>query len=835
MVKRVFVLFVVLFSFSLVFSYAQILGKIKGTVQMEDGTKLPGVTVSIEGKKESTVTDKNGSYTFIGVSQGKVNLGATLDGFATQRKTVIVQAGKTVIVDFTMGMSISEESTVTAEKPLLSASDKVSKITLTPSQIETLPSLGEKDIFRAFQLLPGIMGSQETSSGLFVRGGTPDQNLILYDGFTIFHVDHLHGYFSAFNMEAINEVNLHKGGFESKYGGRLSSVMELRGKNASEKKLSGGAGISLLSLNGLAEIPLFDKGSLFIAGRRSFQSPLYNDILGMFDSTPGPGGAQGRFGGGGGGGKFGAMFDTQPSSYFYDLNAKLTFSPSPKDLSYISLYNGKDKIDNSRELNIPAEFLERMAERGFEVEGDINITDIQEHGNTGVGTNWSRAWSGNFQSSILLTYSNYINKRDRSSQGNFGRSADEDAEEEDDDTPMPRFSGRGTVEDNNIEDITFRLDNSILFPMSHTLEFGVQVTQNDIKYSFDMDEIEEENEDDSDNPGPRNLLGILNRDDRGTQYSAYLQDRWTVFDRLTITPGIRTTYFDQTGETFFEPRFSLTLGLTDEISLKGAWGKYHQVVNMITREDIMQGNREFWVLSDGETIPFGSATHYIAGLSFETDEFLFDIEGYYKDLSGLSEFSIPFTPTRFDQDVDYNQYFYTGTGMAKGIEFLLQKKYGKYTGWVGYTLGQVEYYFPELKKDPYPALHDQTHEFKIVNSYEWNNWTFSGTWIFATGKPYTEPIGVEEVTLSNGFTIDQVVVGEKNGERLPNYHRLDLSVTYDFSMGGETNSVLGLTLFNVYNRKNVWYKEFEVLEGELIENNIIYMGFTVNVFFSIKF
>ncbi len=835
MAKRVFVLFIVFFSFSLTFSYAQILGKIKGTVQMEDGTELPGVSVSILGKKESTVTDKDGSYTFIGVSQGEVTLVATLDGFAAQRKTVLVQAGRTVVADITMGMSISEESTVTAEKPLLSASDKVSKITLTPSQIETLPSLGEKDIFRAFQLLPGIMGSQETSSGLFVRGGTPDQNLILYDGFTIFHVDHLHGYFSAFNMEAINEVTLHKGGFESKYGGRLSSIMELRGKNGNEKKLSGGAGISLLSMNGLAEIPLFDKGSLFIAGRRSFQSPLYNNILGMFDNNPQAGGAQARPGGGGqfgGGGGRMAMFDTQPSSYFYDLNAKLSFNPSPKDLSYLSLYNGKDKIDNSRELNIPAEMLERMAERGFEVEGDINITDIQQYGNTGVGTNWSRAWSGNFQSSILLTYSDFISKRDRSSQGNFGRP--DDGEEEDEDTPRPRFRGRGTVEDNTVKDITFRLDNSILLLKSHTLELGLQITQNDIKYSYEMDEIEEEDEDEDDQE-PRNLLGILDREGKGIQYSAYLQDRWTIFDRLTITPGIRATYFDQTGDTFLEPRFSLTLSLTNQISLKGAWGKYNQIVNMITREDIMQGNREFWVLSDGETIPFGSATHYIAGISYETDEFLFDIEGYYKDLTGLSEFSIPFTPTRFDQEVDYNRYFYTGTGVAKGIEFLLQKKYGKYTGWLGYTLGKVEYNFPELKDDPYPALHDQTHEFKVVNSYEWNNWTFAGTWIFATGKPYTEPTGVEEVTLSNGFIIDQVVVGEKNGARLPDYHRLDLSVTYDFSLGGATNSVLGLTLFNVYNRKNVWYKEFEVLEGELIENNIIYMGFTANVFFSIKF
>jgi hypothetical protein len=193
-------------------------GRIQGAVQMSDGTKLLGVTISIEGTTLNAITDKNGDYSLSEVNPGHVTIIASADGFVEDKRTVIVVSGKTIVVNFTLEMAtLAEETTVEAERPLLSAAEKVSELTLTPKQIETLPSLGERDIFRAFQLLPGISGSQESSSGLYVRGGTPDQNLILYDGFTIYHVDHLFGYFSAFNMEAVREVRLSKGGYEAKY------------------------------------------------------------------------------------------------------------------------------------------------------------------------------------------------------------------------------------------------------------------------------------------------------------------------------------------------------------------------------------------------------------------------------------------------------------------------------------------------------------------------------------------------------------------------------------------------------------------------------------------
>ncbi len=809
-------------------SYAQG-GKIQGTIKMDDGTPLPGAMVSIKGTNFSTTTNRDGIYAFSGITRGLVTLIATLDGFNEAIKEVVVSAAMTIVVDITLEMTpITEETVVEAERPLLSVAEEVSEVKLTPKQIESLPSLGERDIFRAFQLLPGISGSQESSSGLYIRGGTPDQNLILYDGFTIYHVDHLFGYFSAFNMEAVREVRLSKGGYESKYGGRLSSIMELTGMLGSSEDFHGSAGVSLLSFNGLLEVPLFGKGSFILAGRQSFQSPLYDSILGMFTENTT---AQGRFMGGGGGPGFMGSFEAQPDSSFYDLNSKLTFRPGPNDTIFLSFYNGLDNMDNSRVQEFPSFFAERMSESGISVSGSTDIKDLRKWGNTGLSANWVRNWHESFQSHIIVGYSSYL------SQTDSGRTSDlvwtsDDPEWE----PPPFFQNRGfargTIEDNDLDDLTLRLDNTLRLHKTNQAEFGIQITNNKVTYDYNMEEIQELEGEEAP-VGPGNFLNILNRDSEGTQFSVYLQDRWTLFNRLTITPGIRVNYFDTTEVTFYEPRLALNLKLTNTLRIKGAWGKYSQIINRITREDVQQGNREFWALSDGETIPYGKATHFILGLTYESQDYLFDVEAFHKDLSGLAEFALRFTP--WEDETDYNRFIYTGTGVANGIELLLQKKFGQYTGWIGYTLSKVEYTFPDLETDSYPALHDQTHEFKLVNSYDWNNWTFFATWIFATGRPYTEPVGVEEEEVLEGRrTIERVILGEKNGARLPVYHRLDIAASYRFPLFG-SQSIIGASVFNLYGRKNVWYKEFDVVEGEIFENNILYMGMTFNIFVTIHF
>ncbi len=800
-------------------------GAVTGTVKASDGMELPGAAISVLGTNLTTVSDSRGYYRIGGIEPGVVLVKAHLDGFIERQRTVVIKAGNTASLDFTLDYKrLSEERTVTAERPMLSASEKTSQITLTPSQIETLPSLGEKDIFRAFQLLPGISGSNEASSGLYVRGGTPDQNLILYDGFTIYHVDHLFGYFSAFNMEAIDEVKLNKGGFEAKYGGRLSSVMELLGKNGSPDEFNFGVGASFLSFNALAEIPLFGRGSLTLAGRRSFQSPLYNSIIDMFSNETGGGSAVGRMGGGGFGGRMG-MFETEPKSHFYDINARADFSLSQKDLIVVSLYNGRDNLDNSRTMELPPFLMEEELEVDFSGE----VTDLTEWGNTGIGTFWTRDWNQSIQTKLTASYSQFFYTRERSSTMDIAPSWLDD-ENEDEGHPFRFNRMDGMAEENDLTDFTLKLDNSFDIGNHNILSLGGQITSLDLRYDYGVDLTEEE--DAESETTPPFFIGILDRSDSGKLYSAYLQDRFSLFDALTITPGIRITSFDNTGDIYYEPRASLTLRLTPHFKLKAAWGKYYQFVNRVTREDFMQGNQEFWMLSSADNVPVSSAIHYIAGMSYETEELLFDIEAYTKDLDGIVEFAPRSRDWR--DDVDYENFFYQGTGKASGLEFLFQKKFGALTGWLSYTLSKVMHTLPDLQEESFPAPHDQRHELKLVQSYDLGDWNFSGTWVYASGRPYTTMIGYEEITGFRDRIIYELVVGEKNEARLPPYHRLDLSASFAFALG-DADARAGLTLFNLYDRKNTWYKEFDVIEQEIIETDVLLRGFTVNLYFNLKF
>ena len=206
---------------------------------------------------------------------------------------------------------------------------------------------------------------------------------------------------------------------------------------------------------------------------------------------------------------------------------------------------------------------------------------------------------------------------------------------------------------------------------------------------------------------------------------------------------------------------------------------------------------------------------------------------FTKDLSDLTQFALRFTTA--SDEIDYDDFFYHGEGTARGGEVLVQKRTGRHTGWVAYTLSTVEESFPGLEPDPFPATHDQRHELKIVNLFEVGKWHVSETWVYASGKPYTEPVGLEPVELPFGGTIDRVVAGAKNGSRLPDYHRLDLAVNREVSLGDGGRGIVSLTLFNVYNRKNTWFKEFNVVEGEIVENSIQLMGLTFNASLSVKF
>jgi ferric enterobactin receptor len=786
-------------------AFAQQRSTISGTIKdAASGEPLPFVTVQIPSAKVGTTANVDGYFSFMNVADTST-IQFSYIGYKTKSMKLTTSLSSTnILVELNNQSNALDEVTVTAEREeLLRASEKISMLKMTPAKIAALPSIGEKDIFRAFQLMPGVSAANENSSGLFVRGGTPDQTLVLYDGFNVYHVEHLFGFYSAFNPNAIKDMQLYKGGFEAKYGGRIGAVAEITSKDGDAKRINGGLDIGLIAANGYLEVPIGNKFSSSMAFRRSYPSPLYTALFNKFSGTASAAsndgrpprkaeseGSQGLI----------SLFSTTVASYFYDANAKFTYKPTKNDVISLSFYNGTDNLDNSRTTT--------RAASGTRPGFDQTVNDVTKWGNFGSSLKWSHRFSPRFYMNTLVSYSNYYSQRDRRQSTTSTNPT----------TSAVTTNSRGTLEDNLLYDYSVKANFEYKINKDHFLEFGLNETHNKIDYVFTQNDT----------------LKVIDRHTNGDLITGFVQDKITLFDKLEVIGGLRLNYFTPTSKFYIEPRLSASYQLFPKVKLKAAWGIYDQFAKRVIREDVLQGSRDFWVLSDNDKLPVASATHYILGASYDTKNWFFDIETYHKQLTGLTEYSLRIQPRR--QVVSFNEYFFQGKGFAQGIDVLVQKKYGKLNGWVSYSLGQVKYNFPDFQNTSFFAGQDVRHELKTVAIYKVGQFDLSATWIFTTGRPYTAPEGGYQVTLLDGTQKSYINVSDKNGLRLPNYNRLDAAVTFHWKPRKHvSDKSVSLCVFNAYNRKNVWYKEYEVQNNSVIATNVTYLGITPNLSFSWKF
>jgi ferric enterobactin receptor len=773
----------------------------------EAGTNEPlpftSIIQKISGK--GTTTNADGYFTLTNIATDTTTIRISYIGYNTREiklsKEILRQTR--FLIELEPSIAALTEVEVKADAfQFVNVTSGISQATLSTKQIALLPSIGEVDIFRSLQLLPGVGGTNENSSGLYVRGGTPDQNLVLLDGMTVYKVDHFFGFFSAFNANAIKDVQLYKGGFPAKFGGRLSSVVDLTGKTGSFEKIKGGVGVNFLSLNGYFEMPLSKKVSFLVAGRRSYtdilQSNVFQSIANNSIQNKNSTGLNGN-----------ALTNTnvttvQPLFYFYDWNSKLSIRASEKDLVTISLYNGQDFLDQSRKYSRP--LIPNQYDRLF----NGVVAEKTNWGNRGASTKWSRQWNKNFYTNVLMAGSEYFS--------NYNRDASLKLEIPAQDSVI--FSVRQTTkEDNKVRDLTARLDAEWLLS-SHKIEMGLSLTQSDVNYKNLRNDT----------------LLILERNQNGQYSSAYVSDNWQASKRLSITAGLRASYYQLTDQYLYEPRFSFAYSLTDKIKLKGAYGSYYQFVNRIINENLSEGSRDFWLMADGSQVKLSASQHYIVGLSHETNGWLFDVEAYHKDLQNISEFSLRFRTGAAITSA--TQLFFTGKGYAEGVDFLIQKKKGNYTGWASYTVGRVRNTFVDFNDGrEYPALNDQLHEFKLTHNYTLGAWNFSSTFIFGSGKPYSEPAGQYSISLLDGRDLSYIGVGTKNGSRLPAYHRLDIAIHHKFMFdkARKIKGDLGISVFNVYNQKNIWYYQYDFTQKPAQITEVTYLNITPNLSLTIDF
>lgn len=783
---------------------------VQGVVRdSETGERVGFASITVPDTDLLTESNADGRFTLVGAPLGHFQVRVSSLGYRARVVSVTASEGASLSIALDPNpIELAGITVVGDDYSVVRVSGGVSRITISPKDIALLPNVGEVDIFRSLQLLPGISGTNESSAGLFVRGGTPDQNLVLLDGMTVYHVDHFFGFFSAFNADAVKDVQVFKSAFPARYGGRTSSVVDMTGKSGNPDEVMLSAGVNLLSANGTLQAPLGDHGTLLVTGRRSYtdliRSGLYSAIFGLYqDEASEPatptlrgGNGRGRSPFGNRGGNF-AQVTTTPDFYFYDFNAKATYRPSDADVISVSFYQGRDDLDDSRLTTQDA--IGDNFSRSF----STDITNLTNWGNRGLSANWSRQWSARIQSKVMGAFSRY-------SSNFLNNTAIENQDLDTGETVLSRSFG--TIEDNEIQDFTVNLENRLLMGSDHVVEIGAGMTRSVVDYALVRNDT----------------LGILDLNQQGTQVSAYVQDTWSPSRQFEISLGGRLVNYDVLGTNYLEPRASVRWLPKNGLVFKAAYGKHNQFVSRVLNENVTEGSRDFWVLADGDLVDATSSEHYVAGLSWETTSYFFDVEFFRKTFAGLSEFSLRF---QRGGTIDPLNLFFDGTGVAEGVEVLAQKKFGQFIGWVSYTLSNVEHIFPELNDgNPFPALHDQQHEFKTVGMYSAAGWTLSGSWVYGSGKPYTAPESEYGIELIDGSTLGYIHVGEKNALRLPAYHRLDISATRRFDLFG-ANGNLSLSVFNAYDRPNTWYRQFDLSQTPVVVTDVNYLGRVLNVSF----
>ncbi len=736
---------------------------LSGTVQDgENKETIVGATVSIKALKIGAVTNKSGFFSLKNIPAGKHLVTVSYLGFAKKEITLDFAAGEAKKMTFELKKQITKSGEVTVSAERGEAEKRqiaVSQVNIPIEQINQIRIGGEADVFRAIQFLPGVLSSSQISSGLFVRGGSPDQNLVLVDGAAVYNPSHLFGFYSTFNTDAIKDVELIKGGFGAQYGTRLSSVINITQKEGNREKFEGLASVGLIASRASVQGPL-GNGSFFVGGRRTYLE-LVRAVVPVDALTGGV---------------------PIPNFWFYDVNAKVTQQIGQNDKISASVFLSSDDLQ-------------------FKSTGlDVNIGI----GNQAGSLRWTHIFDENLFATTVLSTSSYRNGFDGSNSGFvFG------------------------VE-NTIRDFTGRTDFEWYATNEFTVNMGAEVSNFRFGYKQNFTGRDTTRV----LPGSSDAVTNFTLDD--WTYSAYAQTNYQFTPFFSAQAGLRAYYLQANGSLLWDPRASLRWELSPDLTVKASWGIFHQYLRLASNPDFTFFDT--WLPTDASLGP-SSSTHYI--LSFETKPVLFGIDDldfnfdvYYKTLTNINELNTFALRSRKASEI-----FFSGNGEAYGGELFLQKKAGRFTGWVGYALGWVTARFDSINfGNLFFPRYDRRHDFKIVAQYELNDeWELGASFIFQSGQPFT---GVSS-RFQTAFPSERVGTGitvstARNGLRLPPSHQLNLSANYKFKLAGY-NARLLIDIFNVYSRQDIWFRFYDTTKPTVEVTDVRLLPILPTVTLEVKF
>jgi hypothetical protein len=762
---RLFILFLIFCTLPQL-SQGQTLHVFSGVVHGSDGLALPGASVAVPALSLGTTTEADGHFS-LSLPEGPQQVVVSFVGYTSQ--TLSVNLRRNQQHTFILAPSTAELGEVvvqgqqTLKEKLQSTQMGVEHLTIREAKL--LPALfGEVDILKTLQLKPGVQSGGEGSSGLFVRGGSADQNLVLVDNVLVYNPNHLFGLFSVFNSDAVQSVDLYKAGFPAQYGGRLSSVVDVKLREGDRDKFVTTGGIGLISSRLSFEGPIRKgKGSFIVSGRRTyfdiFTRALNRANANKEDYTP------------------------IPDYYFYDFNAKANYTLGEKDQLFFTGYLGRDIFGFTSPNGFKASF---------------------NWGNTLEALRWQHVFSPKLTMNTAVSATSY--------KYNLGNSIDQFS-----------FDLGSTI-----LDYTLRTDFDYVPNDRHTIKFGGQLTYHD----FGVGRLQRNSQDNSVNFGTDVSY-------TGQEGALYATDNIKVSEKLQAELGLRATGFQSSPNHFggLEPRASARYSLTDKIALKGSYALMYQYVHLVSNSGTSLPT-DIWYPSRLSVKPERSQ-QVSTGASFLLGDgkFLLTDEVYYKWASNQIDFR---DGAQIFANNNLDSQFLFGRGWAYGNELYLEKKTGKTTGWIGYTLAWTKRNFPPQLgttginngQDFYPN-YDRRHNLNIVVLHQLNTRiSLTASFVYTSGAPTTLPFGRFALQDIYQGSIQPVpVYPDRNSYRMIPYHRLDLGLVYKLRpsrIGGQRD--LTFSIYNAYNRRNAYFIYFEQTRNKVTDQVTGYRAQQVSLF-----
>jgi len=751
------------------------------------GEKLIGANIRLKQTSTGTVTNQYGFYSF-SLSQDNYELVVSYIGYETAVIPLLLD--KDITLNIELGASISLETVEVVGKIVEEeiATSQMSQLEVPIDQIKKIPTfLGEADVLKVLQLLPGVQSGGEGQTGLYVRGGSPDQNLVLLDGVPVYNLSHLLGFYSIFNADAIKNVTLTKGGIPARYGGRLSSVLNISMKEGNMNTFKMRGDIGMISSKLTIEGPIKkNKSSFLLSGRRTYIDLLMGPIVR----------GQGR--------KIGEDIDL--TLFFYDLNAKFNYKINNKHQLYLSSYSGSDVFGFGLKKNFNEKEFTRFSSQ-------------IDWGNRTTAFRWNYMTSNKLFVNTTLTYSRF----------SFNLFADNASLINDFSSEYAnRFSS-------GINDLAGKVNVDFIPNPKHYIRFGGSVTHHTyepgvLQYSVSTDGTSPINS----TFGEQDLSAL--------EYQLYIEDDMKL-GRVKMNLGLHSAIFQIDGQTYtsLQPRLSINYSLNKHLAFKGAYTAMTQYINLLTNEGLGIPT-DLWVPSTSRIKPQNS-TQTSLGISTTLKYGLsLNLEAYYKKMNNVVAYKEG--ASFFGVENNWQDKITQGKGEAYGVELFLQKKEGNTTGWIGYTLSWNWRQFEELNNGKvFPFRYDRRHDISFVLNHKINKrLSFSGAWVYGTGNAITLPLYRYTTTVVNStgdLIFEEVENNEaRNSFRMPNYHRADINIELANRKNEDRRlkSFWSFGVYNLYNRKNPYFLSATQNEnGERIFEQTSLLGLTPSVVYRFEF